>query len=74
MDLQNLIAWTVVTAAGFFLYFNIVEIIAESFGKWLVHKLNTNIIKEQAEEQRAEILDEIEYRKWLHSDPCWIGE
>ena len=74
MHIQDLIAWTVVAAGGFFLYFNLVEIAAESFAKWLVHRLNMNIKKEKAEEQRAEALDDIEYRKWLHQDPCWIGE
>ncbi len=74
MDIQELIIWTFEAAVGFFLYFNLVEIAAESFAKWFVHKLNMSIKKEKAAEQRAEELDEIEYRKWLHADPLWIGE
>lgn len=74
MDIQELIVWTIEAAIGFFIYFNIVEIAAESFGKWLVHRINMNIKKEKVAERRAEEMDDIEYRKWLHADPCWIGE
>lgn len=74
MDLQDLIAWTVVAAGGFFLYFNLVEIAAESFGKWLVHKWNMKIQAEKIEEARVEELCDRDYRAWLHQDPCWIGE
>lgn len=74
MHIQDLIAWTVVAAGGFFLYFNLVAIIAEEIGRRVVHKLNLRIQAEKREEQRVEELCHQDYLKWLHQDPCWIGE
>ena len=74
MDIQNLIAWTVVLAGMLFLYFNIIYLLADWLGRKIVHSLNMKIKKEKAEEARIEALCEQDYRNWLHQDKCWIGE
>ena len=74
MDIQDLIAWTMVLAGMLFLYFNIIAILAESLGRRIVHSLNMRIKKQKREEARVEALCEQDYRRWLHTDPCWIGE